>query len=153
MVPMGMDGLDERVFASLERVVEHGGDQWWLYVSNCTQCSQDWMIAQDERIYDAFYLRRLEPSGRKAIVDDARWPDEFLTYESILRLGRNMSKPWTFLDLRSPALVWTAKDLRRERPAISFKEIAYLLAIPESDAVRLLHRSLIDRFRAWVTRR
>jgi hypothetical protein len=151
---MGMDGLDERVFASLERIIEHGGDQWWLYVSNCLRCSQDWMIAQDERIYDNYYLRRLAPSVRKAILEHAQWPDEFLTYEQILRLGRTMSKPWTFLDPRSPALVRTAEDLRHERPDISFDEIAYLLAIPEPDAVRLLQKpGMIDRFRAWIKRR
>ena len=27
---MGGDGLDERVFATVEIVVDHGGDAWWL---------------------------------------------------------------------------------------------------------------------------
>jgi hypothetical protein len=65
-----------------------------------------------------------------------------------------MSKPWTFLDPRSPALIDTAEDLRRERPGISIEEIAYLLAISVSDAKRLLQQDRpIDRFRAWVRRR
>lgn len=154
VVPMGMDGLDERVFASLEQVIEHGGDQWWLYLSECLKCSQSWMIAQDERIYDNYYLRRIAPSVRQAIIDLGQWPDEFLTYEQVLRLGRAMSKPWTFLDPRSPGLVWTAEDLRRERPDISFDEIAYLLAISVSDATKLLQKpSMIDRFQAWNNRR
>lgn len=154
VVPMGGDGLDERVFASLETMNEHGGDQWWLYVSTCSKCSQDWMIAQDERIYDNYYLRRLAPSAVHGIIEQGNWPEEFLTYERVLRLGITMSKPWTFLDPRSPALVDTAEDLRRERPDISFDEIAYLLAIPVADATRLLQRhGMIDRFRSWIQRR
>tara|TARA_R110000868_G_scaffold342861_1_gene603842 strand:+ start:3855 stop:4064 length:210 start_codon:yes stop_codon:yes gene_type:complete len=65
---MGSDGLDERVFASLERIIEHGGEQWWLYVSNCLKYSQDWMIAADERIHDNYYLRRITSSGQQAIA-------------------------------------------------------------------------------------
>ena len=153
VVPMGGDGLHERVFASLDPVLEHGSDQWWLYVSVCTKCGQNWMIAQDDRIYDNFYLRRLDPATVDAIQRHGQWPAEFITYERVLSLGRAMSKPWTFLDPRSPALVWTAEDLRRERSDISVGEISYLLGIPEPDARRLFRKAtLIDRFRAWVTR-
>lgn len=152
VIPMGMDGLDERVFASLETSKEHGGDQWWLFVANCLTCSQSWMIAQDSRIYDNYYMRRLEPVVRLAIVEHSQWPDEFLTYEQVLRLGRTTSKPWIFLDPRSPGLVWTAEDLRRERPGISVEEIADLLAIPVADAVRLPQKpNIFDRFRTWLT--
>jgi hypothetical protein len=147
VVPMGGDGLDERVFAPLDRIVAHGGDQWWLYVSGCQVCSQSWMIAQDERIYDNYYLRRLSPSVCREIVDEAHWPDEFLTYEKVLRLGRTMSRSVTFLDPSSPALVCTAEDLRRERPRISVEEVAYLLAIPVSDAADLTCGMCVDRAR------
>jgi hypothetical protein len=137
VVPIGGDGLDERVFASLEEVIRHGGDQWWLYLSLCRVCRQNWMIAQDERIHDNYYLRRLSPTVARAIADEGQWPDEFLTYEQVLRLGRTMSTPWRFVDPRSPALVYPAEDLRRERPNITVEEIAYLLAISVPDAARL----------------
>jgi hypothetical protein len=137
VVPMGGDGLDERVFASLEETVKHGGDQWWLYLSSCQACGQNWMIAQDERIYDNYYLRRISAITRQGIDERGEWPDEFLTYEKVLRLGRTMGPAWTFADPRSPALVWTAEDLRRERPDISVEEIAYLLAIPIPQAANL----------------
>jgi hypothetical protein len=135
---MGGDGLDERVFASLKRVAIHGGDQWWLYVSTCLACAQDWMIAQDERIYDNYYLRRLSPASKRDIVEKSLWPDEFTTYEQVLRLGRATEQIWTFEDTGSPALIATAGDLRRERPEISVDEIAYLLANPVSNAAGLL---------------
>ena len=151
VVPMGGDGEDERVFGSLENVKNHGGEQWWLYLSTCTRCSQNWMVAQDERIYDNYYLRRLSRESRLAIIKQGQWPEEFMTYERVLRLGRTMGKPWTWLDPRSSSLVWTAEDLKRERPAISTAEIADLLAISEVDAARLLRpESLIDRFRRYV---
>lgn len=38
VVPMGGDGLDERVFATLEKICDHGGDLWWLYLSKCSAC-------------------------------------------------------------------------------------------------------------------
>lgn len=100
VVPMGGDGLDERVFATLENIRDHGGELWWLYLSKCSACGQDWLVAQDERIYDNFYLKRLSPTEARTIADDNRWPDAFITYERVLRLGRTLSQPWTFLDLK-----------------------------------------------------
>ena len=137
VVPQGGDGLDERVFASLEQVAEHGGGQWWLYLSFCRVCAQNWMIAQDDRIYDNYYLRRVSPITRQGIVERETWPDELITYEQVLRLGRTLSQPWTFLDPKSPSLIWTVEDLRNERPDISIEEIAYLLAISIAAAVDL----------------
>jgi len=137
MVPMGGEDLDQRVLASLPVGPEHGGDQWWLFVSTCTVCGQGWMIAQESRLYDNYYLRRISPAEMVQIADDACWPDDFLTFEKILRLGRTMSTPPRFLDPRSPGLVWTAEDLRRERPDISTEEIAYLLGVPVAQAKRL----------------
>jgi hypothetical protein len=135
---MGGDGLDERVFATLENTRDHGGELWWLYLSKCSACGQDWLVAQDERIYDNFYLKRVSPTEAQAIVEDSRWPDDFITYERVLRLGRTLSEPWTFVDPRSPALISTAEDLLKERPNITVDEIAYLLAIEPKAAARLL---------------
>lgn len=135
---MGGDGLDERVFATLEQTHDHGGDLWWLYLSKCSVCGQDWLVAQDERIYDNFYLKRLDPADALDIAEGNRSPDDFMTYERVLRLGRTLSQPWTFFDPRSPALVAAAEDLVKERPDISVEEIAYLLAIEPKAAARLL---------------
>lgn len=138
VVPMGADGLDERVFATLEITRNYGGGLWWLYLSRCDVCGQDWLVAQDDRIYDNYYLKRLSPSGALDIVEGNHWPDDFITYERVLRLGRTLGETWTFFDPRSPALVWTAEDLIKERPDISVEEIAYLLGIDPAAAARLL---------------
>ncbi|QGN55608.1 hypothetical protein [Novosphingobium sp. Gsoil 351] len=131
-------GLNELVFASFKQTARHGGDQWWLYVSTCLACRQSWMVAQDERIYDNFYLRRLTASVVKEIEAFDLWPEEFLTYERVLALGKATGISWRFDDPQCPALVDTAEDLRRERPDITVEEIANLLAIPAHQAARLL---------------
>lgn len=138
VLPMGGIGFDSLVLASFKQMIKHGGDQWWLYASTCLVCRQNWMIAQDERIYDNYYLRRLSPELMTDVIEFDWWPDEFLTYEQVLRLGRTTGRFWRFVDPCSPALVTTAEDLRRERPDISVEEIAYLLGIPASNAANLL---------------
>ena len=138
VVPMGGDGLDERVFATIERIRDHGGDLWWLYLSKCKACGQDWMIAQEERIFDCYFLRRLEAGDAHAIIAGERWPAEFGTYERVLKTGRTMVRPCIFFDALAPSLVWTAQDLRKERPGITIWEIAHLLDISPAQAASLL---------------
>ena len=132
------DGLDDRVFSTFDRVREHGGVQWWLYASTCGACGQSWMIAQDERIHDNFVLKRIEPAVLHRIVYASDWPGDFLHYEQVLRLERQSGKVARFLNPRSPALVETVSDLRRERPDISIEDVALVLAIPTESAARLL---------------
>jgi hypothetical protein len=138
VVPMGGDGLDERVFETLEISRNHGGDLWWLYTSRCSACAQDWLVAQDERIYDNYYLKRLTSTEAREIIDSNLWPNDFITYERVLRLGRTLSGHWVFFDPKSPSLVWAVEDLIKERPDIGVDEIAYLLGIGRAAAARLL---------------
>lgn len=137
-VPMGGDGLDERVFATLENITDHGGDLWWLYLSKCEACGQHWMVAQEERIFDEYFMRRLVEQEARHIIEDDRWPAEFITYESVLRTGRALSQPCIYFDSMSPALVTTADDLRKARPAITVEEVAFLLGVTPKNAGRLL---------------
>lgn len=138
VVRMGWDGMDERVFATLEPVCDHGGDLWWLYLSRCSACGQNWMIAQEERIYDDYYLRRVDAATAREITSEQQWPDEFITYERVLKIGRTLSSPYTYLDSLSPALIDTARELRKARPDINVLEIAHLLGIPPGCAAQLL---------------
>jgi len=148
------EGLDERVFATFDLVQNHGSEQWWLYVSTCKVCAQNWMIAQEERIHDNYCLKRLDPEAMQGIIDKSLWPDDFLRFEQVLRLERESGRVARFLDPRSPALIDTANDLRRERPEIPVEDIAYVLAISVTDAARLFREArLIDRFWTWALRR
>jgi hypothetical protein len=147
VIPMGGDGLDERVFATVDRVRDHGGAQWGLYLSRCSQCGQHWMIAQEERIYDAYFLKRLSAEEVDAIHAEQRWPEDFLAYEHVLQMGRAHGPPFTFLDRRSPTLIDTIADLRRERPTITTGHIADLLGISAKRVSRLARPP--SRARTW----
>lgn len=145
-VPMGGDGLDERVFATVENVVNHGGDAWWLHLSQCCACGQHWMIAQEERIFDEHFMRRLTVDEANRILSVSDWPVEFSSYERVLKTGHTLSiRPCVFLERLAPSLVWTAEDLRRERPDISVEEIALLLGITPTQAKRLLAATTTER--------
>lgn len=136
---MGGDGLDERVFATVEKLVDHGGAAWWLHLSQCRVCNQHWMIAQEERIFDEHFLRRLTVDQASRISFNAEWPVEFLSYERVLKTGHALHiRPCVFFERLSPSLVWTAEDLRKERPDISEAEIAFLLGVTIPQAKRLV---------------
>ncbi len=147
---MGGDGLDERVFATVENVVDHGGDAWWLHLSQCQACGQHWMIAQEERIFDEHFLRRVNVNEANCISTNGEWPAEFLSYERVLQTGHAMGiRPCVFLEPLSPSLTWTAEDLRKERPDISAEEVALLLGVTAAQAKRLLASKPVRRGSWW----
>ena len=140
LIGMGGDGLDEQVFATLDRVRDHGGAQWWLYLVTCSACGQSWMVAQEERVHDNYCLKRLDDAAAEDIMLRNRWPDDFLRFEQVLRREVQFGQTARFFDPRSPALVDTAVDLRRENPDISTTDIAYALAVSEEQVKKLLKR-------------
>ena len=135
---MGGDGLDRRFFATVREVRSHGGDLWWLYLSRCQICGQDWMVAQEERIYDDYLLKRLSGGEADGIVNDNYWPGDFLTYEKVLETARRLGSPGGFVDRHSPALIESVRDLKRSRPDISATEIARLLGVEEAHAREIM---------------
>lgn len=136
---MGGDGLDERVFATVGIVTDHGGDAWWLHLSRCRACGQHWMIAQEERIFDEHFLRRLTIEEANRISAHGEWPPDFISYERVLKTGHALGvRPCMFFERLDPSLVQTAGDLRSDRPDISVDEIALLLGVTAEDAHRLL---------------
>jgi hypothetical protein len=75
------------------------------------------------------------------IVAEGRWPDDFWTYEQVLRLGQQSGQMCRFADDEDPALAVTVADLRQERPTIKASEIADLLNTPLEAAMRLLTKA------------
>jgi hypothetical protein len=136
-VPMGGEGLDERVFATVELMRDHGGSQWWLNLSRCSACDQNWMIAQEERIFDEYFLRRVSEAEAGAILA-GHWPEDFMTYERVLEIGHTFAKPCIFFNPLADSLIWSAHDLRRDRPEITADEVARLLGVTVQNAERLL---------------
>lgn len=129
IIPMGGDGLDTRFFATIKEIRPYGRDLWWLHLSFCKVCGQNWMIAQEERIYDDYMLKRLTVEEARQIVDNDKWPDDFLTYAKVLKVGQTLSEACRFLDPMSYSLIDTVQDLRRDKPDIATAEIATLLGI------------------------
>jgi len=138
---MGGDGLDEKLLATLESVKKHGGVQWWLYLGRCRVCRQDWLVAQEERIYDEHFLQRLNPHEAERVIVQGIWPDTFISYERVLRIGQSLTNPCRFLDPRAVSLISTVEDLRKERPEISAAEIADLLGIGVNHSTKLMAAS------------
>lgn len=113
-------------------------DLWWLWLGRCQTCHTDWLITQEERIYDDFFVVRLTPQTADSIRNDAQWPQRWLTYEGVLRTGRALSRPCRFLDYMAPSLLWTVEDLRRARPDITIADMADLLGIDDSHVKDIL---------------
>lgn len=138
VVPMGGEDLDIRVFATLHRVREHGDPQWWLYLAKCDACGQNWLVAQEERIFDDYFLKRLGAAEADQIAAGGRWPTEFTTYERVLTVGHALSHPCRFVDPLAASLAWTVQDLRKERPEITSDEIARLIGVTSAEVDQLL---------------
>lgn len=136
-IPMGNDFYFEKVFGTLDQLVEFGPEKWWLYISKCRCCATVWLIAQDERIYDEFYFLRIDDAAL-ANARLGRWPPQFQTYEDVLATGRELSSPPRFLDPMAGSLQWAVEDLLKEQPAISAKEIGALLGLSEGHASALI---------------
>jgi hypothetical protein len=136
-IPMGGDFYFEKVFDTLDQLVEFGPEKWWLYISKCRCCATVWLIAQDDRIYDEFYFLRIDDAAL-ADARRGRWPPQFQTYKDLLGTGRKLSNPPRFLDPMAGSLQWAVEDLLKERPAISTKEIGNLLGLSERHASALI---------------
>ncbi len=137
---MGGDFYFEKVFEPLEVIASYGPTKWWLYISRCDRCHTSWLVAQDDRIYDEFFMKRLtDVEVKKAKA--GQWPELFQRYEEVLSVGRTTSNPPRFLDPMAASLIWTAEDLLRERPDIRPDEIAHILGLSDKHAKRLVERA------------
>lgn len=141
VIPMGCDGRDERFFATVDRLVDHGGRQWWLYLSRCNSCEQHWLVAQEERIYDDFFIQRLNREEAEAILTNGHWPSSFQTYEDVLATGMQLSRACVFFDSMAGSLVWTVEDLLEESPNMGDPRIAELLGTNTEHVQRLRKRT------------
>ncbi|UDF05486.1 hypothetical protein [Asticcacaulis sp. AND118] len=159
VIPMGMERRDERFFATVDEAARHGGKAWWLWLGKCKACGDHWLIAQEERIYDDYFVDRLSDEDAAHILADKQWPAKYLTYEDVLRTGRVRSKPCRFVDRMANSLVWTVQELRRDRPEIDEREMADLLGIDALHAKELLKKSntlresyLVAIINKWLVR-
>ncbi|WP_298327337.1 hypothetical protein [Asticcacaulis sp.] len=138
VIAMGGNGRDGRFFASVSECAMPGDDLWWLWLGKCQTCHTDWLIAQEERIYDDFFVARLTSEQADLIRNNGQWPQRWLTYEDVLRTGRALSRPCRFVEYIAPSLLWTVEELRRARPDITVAEMSEFLGIEESHVKDIL---------------
>ena len=97
------------------------------------------MVAQEERIHDNFYLKRLDPDQMRRVVERNDWPSDFMVFEDVIRLGPDNNQACHFCD--TDDLTDTVKELMEAREEISSGEVAYLFCISGREAERLMDKA------------
>ena len=145
-IPMGGE-VDEggkfrsdHFFAPIEVDVPHSSPEWWRDLRHCTSCGTQWLVAQEERIFDAWLIARLR-DDEFAAAKGGQWPERFATYYDVLAVGRELATPCRFFDSVAASLVWTVEDLLRENPGIEKTKIAHLLGVSERNVDRLMSKA------------
>jgi hypothetical protein len=128
-IPMGFEDADQRFFATVSEVTAHGGLQWWLWLGRCGVCNQHWAIAQEERIFDEYLIKRLDDRAAALLAEKRQWPAEFLRYEGVLRELAKRSNFPVWFDLNDSPLAATITELREANPALSLESAAELVGL------------------------
>ena len=139
-IEMGGDFFFEKFFATLTKFVSPQTEQWWLYISRCDVCATNWLIAQEERIHDQFYVERISDQVARDATE-GNWPDRFQTYADVLETGVKLNvSQCTFLDPMSGALQVTVEELLQTVPKISAEEVGTKLGIAPDHAKLLMDK-------------
>jgi hypothetical protein len=136
-----------RIFATLTRIKTHES-RWWLNLFLCDECGDYWLHAQESRINDVDFFKRLDQAIVEKIAYANDWPNDFKTYEDLLFLGMQNNRSVRFDDPLSDSLIYTVKDLTNDRPSITTKELAALLSVSEKQ-VAALCRKPPSRNKPW----
>lgn len=144
LADVGMGSDADIALKTLETQAKRGPALWWLSAERCAACKQWWLMAAESRINDVYLLKRLSAREGERILDENRWPEDFNSFEKLLRLGRERGHEWAFVDPLSPALIWTAADLARARPGIGVSELAELLQLDIPHAGKVARKAIKD---------
>lgn len=137
--------MGSEVVATIAERRSRGQPWWWLWCGECSGCGQWWLVAQEERQNDVFCLRRMTPTEADDVLRNGVWPSDFDSYESLLRLGRDVGHSVRFADSeRASSLRWTITDLAKARPGIRVSELASLLNLDDDLARVLADRAIRD---------
>jgi len=145
LADVGM-GEHNHIFKSLHEKAKYGDPLWWLWLAECEACNQFWMIGSEERINDVFVMSRLSSSTAQKILNESIWPDDFKTFESLLRIGRERGHSVRFLDPLCHSLVSTVIDLAAAKPEITVTEISELLQISLEHTKAVISEAMKDSF-------
>lgn len=139
-IEMGGDWFFEKFFSTLTVFAKPSPEKWWLYASQCSVCGTNWLVAQEERIHDMFYVMRLNDETTSE-VKRGRWPKTFATYADVLDVGVKLDvRQAQFVDPMSGALQITVEELLQTVPKITVEEIGLKLGIEPQHAQLLIDK-------------
>ena len=80
------------------------------------------------------------------MIERSVWPSDFDRYETLLRMGADAGRAFTFLDpIGDSSLKWTIADLARERPGITVTELCDLLNLDRETAATIAWSVVEDK--------
>lgn len=88
------------------------------------------MVACEQRIYDVYFLFRLDSDETNQILLTHIWPDRFKLYRDLLQQAVEVGCSVSYIDpLNSLEIYWTIVDVALADPEISIFELEELLPI------------------------
>lgn len=135
---MGSDGQDARFHATVKERVSGGEAMYWLKLGQCTCCGQNWMVANDQTIFDLYLADRVSPEEAEAIVTTGQWPETFSSYERVLELCITRGGARSRLRAEDWLAHWVVKELKTARESMTNAEIAVLFGLSDADVAVIL---------------
>ena len=135
VVGMGFEG---EFFEPFETIIEKDDFHFWMYVSQCSQCKQRWLIAEEGVYNDDYYLYRLSDEEFNCIEKENKWPNRFGHYEFMPFIGHVFGKN-NFTDQnRTNTPVYSIMyQIAKRNPGIKVGDLAQFLGIPVEQATKI----------------
>lgn len=81
-----MGHKDDGLLDTYDRIIERGDPFWWLYMSQCRECSRYALVAREERHNDIWLVLSLDQGKAFNIINKSIWPEDFNKYETLLEI-------------------------------------------------------------------
>ena len=125
----------ESPVSRFERLAKRPEPQWWLSLSRCSDCGQQWLVGQEERLNDVYVIKRLEDEEADAVAK-GRWPTNFDRYEDLLCIGKDHGYAAGYADPNETLPICI--DLVGQNPSILPETVAELINVTLDQARRLV---------------
>ena len=112
-------------------LAKRGQPQWWLSLSRCSDCGQNWLVAQEERLNDVYVIKRLTSQDANAAVT-GQWPSDLDRYEDLLVIGKSHGHAARYAEPMETLPICI--DLIGQNPDIKAETIADLLNVSLDNA-------------------
>ena len=127
---VGMGDWAQKVFVGHKMAP---GGRPWHRVMSCTACPEEWLIAEDDLIYDHWILERVGGPGL---------PDTH-TYRGLLKAAKASSASVRFSDPENSVMLRAAiEDLAKETPRITLTDLVDLLPISRETTMTLAIKAI-----------